>query len=285
MIFFLSKFVKLFSNIELKIISKNSQKYLSDKMSSQTSDFNLIEKGKQNSAQRAVDENIDHTTKIIGIGSGSTIVYAVERLAQRVNQENLDIYCIPSSFQAKQLLTKYNLKIADLETFTSVMIGIIDVTIDGADEVDKDLTCIKGGGGCHLQEKLIAFCAKKFIVIADFRKNSTKLGQNWSKGIPIEVLPSAYRLVQDRIQKLYEGSAVLREFSGPGRGKAGPVITDNGNFILDWIFNSNEDNDWKSINQEIKLIPGVIETGLFIGLAKMAYFGNSDGTVTKISSE
>lgn len=164
----------------------------------------------------------------------------------------------------------------------------IDLTIDGADEVDQNLTCIKGGGGCHLQEKLLAFYAEKFIVIADFRKKSIQLGQNWSQGIPIEVLPSAYVLVQNRIQKLYGGKVVLREFSGSGRGKAGPVITDNGNFIIDWIFEEKDhkiDYDWKLINQEIKLIPGVIETGLFIELAKVAYFGNSDGTVSKIIRE
>ena len=152
------------------------------------------------------------------------------------------------------------------------------------------MTCIKGGGGCQLQEKLIAYCAKKFVVIADYRKKSVKLGQNWHNGIPIEVLPSAYRLVQESIQRLYGGNAVLREFSGSGRGKAGPVVTDNGNFLLDWVFETKDDNDnvnydWKSINKEIKMIPGVIETGLFIEMAKLAYFGNADGTITKVTPQ
>jgi ribose 5-phosphate isomerase A len=80
------------------------------------------------------------------------------------------------------LLLQRSLKLTDLETHIKC-----DLTIDGADEVDKDLTCIKGGGGCHLQEKLIAFCAKKFVVIADSRKRSIKLGTNWRKGVPIEV--------------------------------------------------------------------------------------------------
>ena len=83
--------------------------------------------------------------------------------------------------------------------------------MDGADEVDTDLTCIKGGGGCQLQEKLIAYCAKEFIVIADARKKSPKLGQNWTKGVPIEVLPSAYRLVQVSIENMFGGKAVLRQ--------------------------------------------------------------------------
>lgn len=158
---------------------------------SQTEAKMLIEKGKKASAFMAVDENVNRETRIVGVGSGSTIVYAVERLgiyfslsfflyetwylvlfeknvffikAERIKSENLDIICIPSSFQSKQLLIKHDLKISDLEAHTK-----IDLTVDGADEVDKDLTCIKGGGACHLQEKLIAFCAKKFIIIADSR--------------------------------------------------------------------------------------------------------------------
>lgn len=233
----------------------------------------------------AVDENVNKSTKIVGVGSGSTIVYAVERLAERIKNENLDITCIPSSFQSKQLLIKHDLKISDLEAHTK-----IDLTVDGADEVDKDLTCIKGGGACHLQEKLIAFCAKKFVIIADSRKKSTKLGQNWRRGIPIEVFPGAYRIVKEKIESSLGGQAVLRENDGQVVGlKAGPVVTDNGNFVLDWIFEAKDDNDnvnydWQRVNQSIKMIPGVIETGLFIDMANKAYFGNSDGSVQKIES-
>lgn len=109
----------------------------------------------------------------------------------------------------------------------------IDLTIDGADEIDRDLTCIKGGGGCHLQEKLIAFCAKNFVIIADSRKKSHKLGQNWHNGVPIEVLPLSFRLVQQTIERLYGGKAVLREFSGPKLGKA--VISKNFNKQINMI--------------------------------------------------
>ena len=203
--------------------------------------------------------------------------------AEKQKQENLSIICIPSSFQSKQLLIKHNLPISDLEAHTHT-----DLTIDGADEVDKNLTCIKGGGGCHLQEKLIAFGAARFVVIADSRKRSNKLGQNWNRGIPIEVLPAAYRLVQQAIEKELGGEAKLREASGSGN-KAGPVITDNGNFILDWCFEAKDDNDncnydWRSINTSLKMIPGVIETGLFVSMAQVAYFGNEDGTVSMITA-
>lgn len=94
------------------------------------------------------------------------------------------------------------------------------MTIDGADECDKDLICIKGGGGCHLQEKLVAYAAKNFIVIADIRKRSNKLGQNWNYGIPIEVFPPAYKVVQNAIEKLYGGKAELREYQGESKAKA-----------------------------------------------------------------
>jgi ribose 5-phosphate isomerase A len=87
----------------------------------------------------------------------------------------------------------------------------IDVTIDGADEVDKDLNCIKGGGGCHLQEKLIAYYSQRFIVIADLRKKSQQFGQNWLKGVPIEVVPSAYKVVQEKIESKLGGEACLRQ--------------------------------------------------------------------------
>lgn len=99
-------------------------------------------------------------------------------------------------------------------------------------------------------------------MIADSRKKSLKLGESWSYGIPIEVLPSAYKIIQQHIEKKYGGKCVLRESTTP-RTKAGPVITDNSNFIIDWIFENKEGYvfDWKTVNTFIKMIPGVIETG------------------------
>jgi len=243
-----------------------------------SSEQSNIEKGKKAAAYQAVDENVNSNTKVVGIGSGSTIVFAVERLAERIKSEHLDITCIPTSFQSKQLLLKYNMKVSDLETFAET-----DVTIDGADEVDAQLNCIKGGGGCHLQEKLIAFVARELVIVADIRKHSKKFGQQWRGGVPIEVVPMAHKLVQEKLEKLFGGKAILRQ----AVAKAGPVVTDNGNFIIDWHFESKDNNDnveydWKSINSSIKMIPGVMETGLFIGMAKKVYFGKFDGTVLKV---
>jgi ribose 5-phosphate isomerase A len=105
---------------------------------------------------------------------------------------------------------------------------VIDVTIDGADEVDLQLNCIKGGGACQLQEKIVAFAAKKFVIIADYRKESSKLGEQWVQGVPIEVVPMAYVPLMNKLKE-FGGAPVLRM----AKNKAGPVVTDNGNFVLD----------------------------------------------------
>lgn len=227
-----------------------------------------LESAKRLAAFKAIDDYVKNNT-VIGIGSGSTVVYAIERLAFAVKTQNLNVTCIPTSFQAKQLLLENDLKVSDLELHPQ-----ISVCIDGADEVDSNLNLIKGGGGCLLQEKIVASCASELIIIADYTKNSTRLGDQYKKGIPIEVVPLAYVPVRNKIKGLYGGEPVLRM----AVAKAGPVVTDNGNFILDWK-NFNQDLNWKEVNQEIKLIPGVVETGLFVGMAKKAYFGRADGTI------
>ncbi|XP_072112809.1 ribose-5-phosphate isomerase [Mobula birostris] len=222
---------------------------------------------KQKAGYMAVDNHVQNN-QALGIGSGSTIVFAVERLAKRVQEENLQVVCVPSSFQARQLILKHELPLSDLDRHPE-----LDVAIDGADEVDCNLNLIKGGGGCLTQEKIVAGCAKKFIIIADYRKDSKNLGENWKKGVPIEVIPMAYVPVTRAIVTKFGGNVDLRM----AVSKAGPVVTDNGNFILDWKFSNI--SDWKDVNVGIKMIPGVVETGLFIDMAERVYFGMKDGTV------
>lgn len=232
-----------------------------------------LEQAKQVAAYRAVDEFVTNHC-IFGVGSGSTVVYAVQRLAERVETEKLKVTCIPTSFQAKQLIIKHNLTLGELDTNPA-----IDVTIDGADEVDSNMTLIKGGGGCLLQEKIIASCSKKLIVIADYTKDSNKLGDRYKKGIPIEVIPLAYVPIKIKILTLFGGEIKLRS----AVAKAGPVVTDNGNFILDWVFN-NQDLNWETVNTTLKMIPGVVETGLFVKMCNKAYFGQPEGNVVERSS-
>lgn len=107
------------------------------------------------------------------------------------------------------------------------------------------------------------------IVIADYTKNSTKLGEKYKRGIPIEVVPMAYKPLQIAIQDQFGGEAKLRM----GLAKAGPVITDNGNFILDWIFPYHSAFNWDQVSVALKVMPGVIDTGLFVNMATIAYFG------------
>ncbi|KAM7099049.1 ribose-5-phosphate isomerase isoform 2-T2 [Molossus nigricans] len=195
-------------------------------------------------AGRAAVENHVRNNQVLGIGSGSTIVHAVQRIAERVKQENLNLVCVPTSFQARQLILQHGLTLSDLDRHPE-----IDLAIDGADEVDADLNLIKGGGGCLTQEKIVAGYASRFIVVADFRKDSKNLGDQWHKGIPIEVIPMAYVPVSRAVTQRFGGVAELRM----AVNKAGPVVTDNGNFILDWKF--DRVHKWSEVNTAIKMIP------------------------------
>ncbi|XP_068146562.1 ribose-5-phosphate isomerase [Drosophila tropicalis] len=232
-----------------------------------------LDQAKKRAACAAVEEwIIEGETKIVGIGSGSTIVYAVERIAERVwkDGELSDLICVPTSFQARSLILDHNLNLGDLDRNP-----ILDVAIDGADEVDSRMVCIKGGGGCLMQEKIVASCAKRFVVVADYTKKSLRLGEQWCKGVPIEVAPIAHVPVKLKIEAMFGGEAQIRLATA----KAGPIVTDNGNFLLDWKFVAKREYDWDEVNRAIKMIPGVMETGLFVGMAHKCYFGMADGNV------
>jgi len=234
--------------------------------------MSVIQNAKRVAARLAVDKYVKNG-QVVGIGSGSTIEFAVERLAERVKDEKLNIACVPTSFQSKQLILEHDLILKD---FTSH--PVIDVTIDGADEVDDKKCLIKGGGGCLTQEKIIADSSDTFVVIADYTKDSKDLGQQWKKGIPIEVIPMAYNKVIRAIHKKFGGKAALRM----AKCKAGPVVTDNGNFIVDWVF-TEAPKDWMEVNTYIAVMPGVVETGLFLSMADFVIFGQEDGSVKEIS--
>jgi ribose 5-phosphate isomerase A len=228
-----------------------------------------VEAAKKRAAFRAVDEHIKEGMRV-GVGSGSTIVYAVERLVELHTERGWNFRCVPTSFQAKQLIVDGGLTLTDLTETPE-----LDVAIDGADEVDEGLNCIKGGGGCQTQEKIVASAAPKLVIVADYRKQSKALGTQWKKGVPIEVIPMAYRLVSRRLEEL-GGNPKLRM----AVAKAGPVVTDSGNFILDADF--GEIARPAELDARLQAIPGVVETGLFCGMAKAAYFGQDDGSVVHV---
>ncbi|KXN82955.1 Ribose-5-phosphate isomerase, partial [Leucoagaricus sp. SymC.cos] len=225
-----------------------------------------IESSKRLAAYTAVDHHIKPEHTLIGIGSGSTVPYVVERIVQQGVEANKNRVFVPTGFQSKQLIVDAGLNLGDIDEYPS-----IDVTVDGADEVDSNLNCIKGGGACHLREKVLAEAAKTFIVVADFRKNSEYLGTTWAPGVPVEVVPFAYAKVLRQLKEvLGSPNAALRM----AVKKAGPVVTDNGNFVIDAPFNREKMHDPTKVLTQIKLLTGVVEVGLFCGMAKAAYFGN-----------
>lgn len=233
-----------------------------------------IEEAKKKASETAVEDWLQDE-QIIGIGSGTTIEYAVEAIAHRVSTGKFRIKCVPTSFQARDLCVKYNLELTSLDIHHK-----LSVAFDGADEVDELLTLIKGGGGCLLQEKIVASSAANFIVLVDERKCSKKLGTQWTKGLPIEVVPMAIKPVQIRIKEVFGGNPLLR----PAGTKMGPQLTDNGNFLLDWHFDPQANYDWHKVEDTLLHMPGVVETGLFIGMTRKVYVGNLDGS-TRILGE
>ncbi|KIK26219.1 hypothetical protein PISMIDRAFT_676381 [Pisolithus microcarpus 441] len=233
--------------------------------------LSVIEQSKRLAAYTAVDQHILPHHKVIGIGSGSTVPYVVERIVQQGEQLNKDRVFIPTGFQSKELIVVSKLSLGDVDQFPT-----IDVTVDGADEVDSELNCIKGGGACHLREKVLAEAAETFVLVADYRKNVQYLGTNFP-GVPIEVVPFAYaKVLQNLHHRLGSPNATLRM----AKAKAGPVVSDNGNFIIDAPFPVEAMRDPYKLMARIKLLTGVVEVGLFCHMAQAAYFGNQDGSVT-----
>ncbi|KAL1408488.1 ribose-5-phosphate isomerase rki1 [Vanrija albida] len=229
-----------------------------------------VEAAKRLAAYAAVDRHIGLEHKLIGIGSGSTVPYVVDRIVQQGPKANAGRVFLPTGFQSKELIIKAGLALGDVDQYTR-----LDVTIDGADEVDSNLNSIKGGGACQLREKVLADMADTWVMVADYRKNSEVLGTNWKQGVPIEVVPFAYAQVLATLTK-QGGTPTLRM----GKAKAGPVVSDNGNFIIDAVFPKEQMLKPAELLVRIKLITGVVEVGLFTDLAKAAYFGNEDGSVT-----
>ncbi|KAI0339244.1 ribose 5-phosphate isomerase [Trametopsis cervina] len=231
----------------------------------------VVESAKRLAAWTAVDKHVFPNHQVIGVGSGSTVPYVVERILAQGPEVNKDRVFIPTGFQSKELIVEAQLRLGDVDQYPH-----IDVTIDGADEVDKDLSCIKGGGACQLREKVLAEAADTWIVVADYRKNSEVLGSNWKQGIPIEVASFAYAKVLHNLRTLGSPAPKLRM----AKMKAGPIVSDNGNFIIDAPFPEEQMKDPLTLLTRIKMLTGVVEVGLFCHMAKAVYFGNEDGSVT-----
>jgi ribose 5-phosphate isomerase A len=214
--------------------------------------------------QRAALEAVKHVKDgyIVGLGSGSTAAFAIEALGERIKQENLHIMGVPTSHQAFLLAVECKIPITTLDEHP-----VIDVTIDGADQLTPELFLIKGGGAALAREKIVASATKLNIIIADEAKKVKLLGEN-NQFVPIEVLPFALPIVKETIIAM-GGRPVVRE----GKGKLGPTITDNGNAIIDAYF--GEIVNPAELAVKVKMVPGVVETGFFIGLTDIIYIGTN----------
>ena len=219
-----------------------------------------VDKAKRKAAEAAV-QHLESGT-VIGLGTGSTAKYMIHILGNLLASGRLrDIKGIPTSTQTAVYAKEEGIPLTSLNEHPS-----LDLSIDGADLIDSKLNALKGGGGALLREKIIASASETYILIADKRKIVKKLGTGFP--LPIEVLPFSTTLVIDRIKKI-GASVVLRS------GSNGPILTDNGNYILDADFGPIEDPN--ALEQALKSIPGVLETGLFLGYADIAYIGAPDG--------
>lgn len=214
------------------------------------------DKAKRAAATKAA-EHVE-TGSIVGLGSGSTVAYALQDIGRRILEGELQILGVPTSHQAFLLAVKHKIPITTLDEHP-----VLDLALDGADQVDEELNMIKGLGGAFTREKIVASAAKTMVIAIDETKLSNHLG---SLPVPVEVLPFALATVKRRLQSL-GGKPVLRD----AKKKVGPVVTDSGNFILDIQFGSISNP--KELNQELKSVPGIIETGLFADMADVIYVG------------
>jgi len=221
-----------------------------------------IETAKKNAALRAVEQVKDGF--IVGLGSGSTAAYAIEEIGNRIKREGLRVLGVPTSYQAFILAIKNEIQITTLEEHP-----ILDLTIDGADQIDEELNLIKGMGGALTREKIVASSSKALVIVADETKKVKVLGEN-NHPVPIEALPIATPLIMRKIKEI-DGKPVIRE----GMGKVGPVITDNGNIIIDVNFGLIRKP--AELERELKSLTGVVETGLFVKMANVVYLGKRSG--------
>ncbi|KAJ5356948.1 Ribose 5-phosphate isomerase type A [Penicillium concentricum] len=273
------------------------------------STMSAVEESKRAAAKVAVGNHYPKDARWVGIGSGTTIVYVVEAIKALGVDTSATKY-IPTGYQSKQLIMSAGLTAVE---YDSIPLGtVLDVAFDGADEVDEDLNCIKGGGACLFQEKIVAMQAKEFICVADYRKLQPRLLTNW-KGIPIEVAPIAAHRVLLKLQELGSVNPAIRASAA---AKQGPLKTDQGFFLIDAPFKpllvkadieagqdgNGKDGVWAVdvLARKIRDIIGVLEVGIFHGQTGpqataaggiggqrpvAAYFGMADGTVSVRKAE
>ncbi|MBD1373503.1 ribose 5-phosphate isomerase A [Hazenella sp. IB182357] len=205
---------------------------------------------------------------VVGLGTGTTVYWTIKRLGEMIKKDNFHIKVICTSIETEVLASKFGL---DITSFGEV--NSIDLTIDGADEINQNLHIIKGGGGALFREKIVASSSKFNITVVDESKSVSVLGKF---PLPVEVLSFGWEVTSKKINDL--GTVSVRREGLNGK----PFITDNGNYILDCHF--GEINDPRFLHKNLKMITGVIETGLFFDTTNIALIGNPSGSVKVISN-
>lgn len=202
----------------------------------------------------------------LGLGTGSTAARFVELLGAQV-RDGLQVLCVPTSEETRALAASLSIPLTTLDETP-----LLDLTIDGADEVDAELRLIKGGGGALLREKIVATASDRMIVIADASKKVDKLG---AFPLPVEVVQFGVTATRNMIEMLAADSGCSGEITLRLGRDGRPFVTDGGNFIFDCAFGRVDDPE--SLDEALKFIPGVVENGLFLGIADAAIIGGPDG--------
>lgn len=223
--------------------------------------------GKFAAARGAVDLVEDGMK--LGLGTGSTANWMVRALAARVKREGLTLTCVPTSTRTGDLARALGLNVVSLDEA-----GWLDLTIDGADEFDPDMSLIKGGGGAHLQEKIVAAASDRMVVITDPSKDVVRLG---AFPLPVEVTPFGMGTTQKLIDKVLESASVAVRASRVREKDGAPYVTDEGNHIIDLPLERIDAP--AELAEALLQIPGVVETGLFLGLCDTVVIGHPDGRV------
>lgn len=218
---------------------------------------------KQAAGRRAAEFVTPGST--VGLGTGSTVLYTLQRLGERIGSEGLEIRGVPTSLDTERKARELGIPLVGLDEVSS-----IDLTIDGADEIDGDFDMIKGGGGALLREKVVASISEREVIVVGRAKVVERLGLGFL--LPVEVVPFARPVVSRALAKL--GAQPTLRLADAGV----PTVTDNGNHILDCRYPKGIP-DAAALEGAIGRIPGVVESGLFVGLAHAVVIGDEDGAV------
>ncbi|SMF46650.1 ribose-5-phosphate isomerase [Tistlia consotensis] len=215
------------------------------------------EAAKRDAARQAFD--LVEQDSVLGLGTGSTVEAGLDHLAARI-AEGLRVTCIPSSRRTTAAAAERGIGVVDLAE-----VGQVDLCIDGADQIDRDHRMIKGGGGAHLREKCLARIARQRVYVADRGKLVERLGRTW---LPLEILPYGAQFTLQAVARIVGTETRLR------RGAYGPLRSDNGNLLADCWIDTLEDP--AGLDRTLHAVPGLLETGLFVGFVDRLIVGDPD---------